>query len=147
MTGQRLAQLMMDPHMKRVVARAARRYTRCVEDQEEYIGDIWVRIAGCEDDISIEALESQARRAVKAANERRRYANVQKKMVQNLDGISVDHPSNYRRRDLLPLGRGRYLVRTPEKLSSWYYHGEWEEYGLPKDGMQVRTFYKIVMST
>ena len=147
MTGQRLAELMMDPHIKRVVARAARRYTKCVEDQEEYIGDAWIRIAGCEDDASVESIEHAARRGVKNAYDRRRYMSVRKIEAVNPNCISVDHPSNYRRRDLLPLGRGRYLVRTPEKLSSWYYHGEWEEYGLPKDGMQVMTFYKIVMST
>lgn len=145
MTGERLAQLMMDPRMKRIVARAARRYTKCIEDQEEYIDDAWVRISKCHDDASDEHLEREARRAVNAARMRRAY--VQKKPVENLHGISEDCIKKYKRSDLMPLGRGRYLVLKPEKLSGWYYHKEWEDYGLPEDGIQVRTYYEIVVST
>jgi hypothetical protein len=147
MTGQRIAELMRDPHMKRAMARLARRYTRCVEDQEEYIADGWILIAGCQDEDSIEALEGEAYRGMKAAYDRRWRASVRAVSGASANGISVDHASNYKRSDLIPLGRDRYIVRTPEKLSGWYYHGEWEEYGLPKDGMQVRTFYKIVLDT
>ena len=148
MTGERIAELMRDPHMKRAMARLARRYSRCPEDQEEYIADGWMRIAVCQDDDSMDALEQEAFRGIRNAYQRRRYdTDVAKKPAPNSNGISVDHASNYRRSDLIPLGRDRYIVRTPEKLSGWYYHGEWEEYGLPKDGMQVRTFYKIVLDT
>jgi len=143
MTGEKLAQLMMNQQMKRMVASTARRYTKCVDDQEEYIQDAWVRISGCSDDSSVEYLEKQAKKAARAGYQRR--YRVYMKPVQNVNGISVDHVSNYKRSDLHPLGRGRYLVLTPEKLDSWYYHNEWEEYGLPKDGMQVRSIYKIVL--
>ena len=145
MTGSKLAELMIDTNMKRMVSNAARRRTKCPDDQEEYIQDAWVRISGCPDDSSAEYLEKQAKRAVFAAYQRRRRGYI--KQAANVTGISVDHVSNYKRSDLEPLGRGRYLVLTPEKLDSWYYHNEWEEYGLTKDGIQVRSFYKIVVST
>ena len=147
MTGERLAQLMTDPTMRRAVAKAARRMTKCVEDQEEYIQDAWVRISGCQDDSSVDHLGKQARNAVYASCMRKRYAlGVKKKTGQNLNGISRDLLSNYKRSDLQPLGRGRYLVLTPEKLDSWYYHKEREEYGLTESGVQVRSYYKIVVS-
>jgi len=147
MTGSKLAELMIDTDMMRMIAKAARRYTKIVEDQEEYIQDIWIRLAECPDDSSMDHLEVQAQRAVKAAYYRKWRANVHAKKTPNVYGISEDHISNYKRSDLMPLGRNRYLVLTPEKPGCWYYHNEWEEYGLPKDGIQVRSFYKIVVST
>jgi len=145
MTGERLAQLMIDPHMKAIVHKAARRYTKCPEDQEEYMQDAWMRIAGCDDDKSDEYLETQGKLAIKASYYRKRYSNVQKEIPQNLYGISVRTVPKRVPRDALALGRGRYLLRKPEKLSSWYYDGEWKDYGLDKDGVQVRTFYQIVV--
>jgi len=146
MTGERIAQLMSDPYMKRTMARLARRYSKCPEDQEEYIADAWMRISGCHDDESTEALEREAGRGMNASRMRMHYAKaVQKKSGESLHGISVSHASDYKRSDLLPLGRGRYVVRTPERLSGWYYHGEWEEYGLSSEGMQVRSFYRVVL--
>jgi len=45
-TGEKLAELMTNPEMRRMVAKAARRYTKCIEDQEEYIDDAWVIATG-----------------------------------------------------------------------------------------------------
>jgi len=147
MTGSKLAELMIDTTMKRMVAKAARRYTKCVESQEEYIQDVWVRISGCPDDSSMDYLERQAKKAAYAAWKRGYRARVDKKPPLNVHGISDNPLKEYKRSDLQPLGRGRYLVLTPEKLGGWYYHNEWEEYGLTKDGYQVRSFYKVVVST
>jgi hypothetical protein len=142
MTGERLAALMIDKRLNAALAKVARRYSKDIQDQEEYIQDAWIRIAEQQDDMSLEYYENQGRLSIKAAYYRKRYGNVQKKTSDNLYGIS----DRTIPRDAIPLGRGRYLCPKPEKLSSWYYDKEWEEYGLDKN-YQVVSYYEIIVST
>lgn len=147
MTGEELVALMQDKTMRRAVHKAARRYTKCPEDIEEYMDDAWMRIAECHADKTSEYYEAEAKRAVKASQMRRlreRWGD-HKKPSDIVVGISESPKSKRIPRNALKLGRGRYLQYKPEKLSQWYYDGEWREYGLHKDGMQVRTFYEIVV--
>ena len=147
MTGEQLVGLMRDNHMRRIVHRAARRYTKCPEDIEEYMDDAWMRIADCHPDKSAEYYERQARMAIRAAYQRKRYWSVKEIPDKNLNGISESPTPNVVPKNAIPLGRGRYLKYKPEKLSQWYYDGEWEEYGLDKNSVQVRSFYEIVVVT
>lgn len=145
MTGERLVELMQNKRMKQVVYKAARRYTKCPEDIEEYMDDAWMRIADCNDDKTDEYYERQARLAIKASYYRKRYAgSVQKTERRNLYGISESPKCKRIPRNALPLGHGRYLHYKPEKLSKWYYDGEWRDYGLDKNNVQVMAFYEIV---
>lgn len=128
--------------MRRAVHKAARRYTKNTEDIEEYMDDAWMRIAECHADKTSEYYEREMHRAVRASYQRR--YRVYADRAENVNGISESPKSNSIPRNALPLGRGRYLKYKPEKLSSWYYDGEWRDYGLQKEGVQVRTFYEIV---
>lgn len=141
MTGEELVALMRDRSMSRAVYKAARRYTKNPEDIEEYMDDAWMRIAECHADKTHDYYTRQARRAVHASYMQKWRVHTEK--AQNVNGIS-DSPKS-RPRNALDLGRGRYLKYKPEKLSQWYYDGEWREYGLDKDSVQVRTFYEIVV--
>lgn len=143
MTGERLVELMQDKHMCRAVYKAARRYTKCPEDIEEYMDDAWMRIADCHEDKADAYYELQAKRAIRAAYQRRYRVYAEK--PRNVNGISERPISKRIPRDALPLGGGRYLKYKPEKLSQWYYDGEWREYGLDRDSVQVRTFYEVVV--
>lgn len=141
MTMEEFMSVHHDPEVDRLVWRAARRFTKCPEDQEEYVNDAWMRICEAPAGKRAEFYGNVAQKAIRAAYMRKRY--VPASVKKNLNGISED--VKIPRSGLKLLGRDRYLVLKPEKLSSWYYHGEWAEYGLPKDGYQVRTFYKIVV--
>ena len=145
MTGEQLVGLMRDKHMRRIVHRAARRYTKCPEDIEEYMDDAWMRIAECHADKTPEYYANHARRAVHASYMQRWRVHAEK--AQNVNGISESPTPNVVPKNAIPLGRGRYLKYKPEKLSQWYYDGEWKEYGLDKDAVQVRSFYEIVVVT
>lgn len=143
MTGEELVALMRNKAMSRAVYKAARRYTKNPEDIEEYMDDAWMRIAECHAGLTHEYYVTQARLGVKASYDRQWY--VRKKNTEIPNGISESPKSKRIPRNALALGRGRYLKYKPEKLSQWYYDGEWKEYGLHKDGVQVRTFYEIVV--
>ena len=145
MTGDELVKLMRDPAMKRAVYKAARRYTKNIENIEEYMDDAWMRIADCDIGKTVEYYTIESRRAVRAAYDRKRYWSVGKNKAENPNGISESPIPKRVPKNAAPLGRGRYLVMKPEKLSQWYYDGEWKDYGLSKDGMQVVTFYEIVV--
>ena len=146
MTGEQLVQLMQDPDLCECIHRIARRFSKCIEDQEEYIDDAWLRIAEKPQDKTQEYYEHEAFRAIDAAYHRKRYANVEKKNPENLNGISENRVKKLPK-DAIHLHGNKYLNPTPEKLSHWYYDKEWEEYGIEKDGYQVRTFYEIIVTT
>jgi Ni/Co efflux regulator RcnB len=144
MTGKRIAELMMDGDVKQMIARVARRRSRCIEDQEEYIADAWVRISEkCEDDSTIETIEHEAGRGIHNAFRRGRYVTMKDAAKRTYTGESLTETKVPK--DALPLERNRYLLRKPEKMSSWYYVGEWLEYGLEKDSMTVRTIHQIIV--
>jgi hypothetical protein len=145
MTGAELAALMLHPPVRRVVVRAARRHSKSIEDQEEYIQDAWMRIAEHPDGMEASYYGLVAYRAINAAYKRRARMVVDTAPPPNVHGISSRTIHKRIPRDAVPLGRGRFLVRRPEKLSSWYYDGEWKEYGLEKGDVTVRTFYEIIV--
>ena len=143
MTGLETANLMSDKGLKGMLAKYARRYSSRVEDQEEYIQDAWIRIAEANGDMSNEYYAEQGRKAMNAARMRKQYA-MQKKHDEILHGIgkrTTAIPSN-----AIDLGRGKYLVPSPEQLSSWYYPGEWEKYGLKESDGHVVSFHKIIVT-
>ena len=145
MTGEELVSLMQDRSMSRAVYKAARRYTKCPEDIEEYMDDAWMRIAEAEANRDPEYYQRQAQRATHASWKRKYRAGVDKKATPNVHGISESPMQEKPPRNAINLGRGRYLKIKPEKLSQWYYDGEWKDYGLDRDGVQVTTFYEIVV--
>lgn len=134
-----LIELMRDPKYVHEARRAARRHSSSAEDQDEFISDAWLRLSKCECGKTSEYYLSQIRKAIHASWKR----SYRERVDTNVHGIS-ESPKSIPR-DAIALGRGRYLKYKPEKLSSWYYDGEWAEYGLQKDGVQVRTFYEIVV--
>ena len=130
MTGSKLAELMIDTTMKRMVAKAARRRSKCVETQEEYIQDVWLRFAKCPDDSSVEFLEHEARRAVKASQMRmlRTKWGGHKKPPENVAGISVTENGKKKLpRGAIHLYQNKYLDPDPESLDWQYYEGQEEE--------------------
>ena len=146
MTGEQIARLMVDPALKRALAKSARRYSKCVEDQEEYIADAWCRISEQPGDMSITTYAEHGARAMMASYQRGRYARVEKKSGQNLNGIGR-RAITAKPRDAIYLGERRYLNRKPTRLSAWYYEGEWLEYGLTHDDLRSFSVHEIVVLT
>ena len=160
MTGSKLAELMIDTNMKCAVADVARRYTNCIEDQEEYIQDAWLYIADkCHDDASDAGLEKAALRGIRNAYQRKRY-RVAKKPPEKSNSKGEGQKKISVPRGAVGLGRGRHILPKREKLDSWYYDGEWvacdskyegwmDEFPGEYDdhGGRVAWFYKIVVST
>jgi len=146
MTGERLAKLMMDSYMKEEIAKIARRYTSDIQDQEEYIQDAWLRIAESGDDRTNDFYLQEALRAIRNHYQRKRYSlNVVKITPSNSNGISEGMYKKQVPKNARHLYGNKYLITTPQKLSSWYYEGEWDEYGIDKDSMRVFSFYEIVI--
>lgn len=143
MEGMEIAKLMMDSELKAALAKHARRYSSNVEDQEEFIDDAWIRIAEKREGMTMEYYEDEGRKAIQAAYMRNHY-RVYINSTENVNGIS-ERPAQIPK-NAIPLGNGRYLCPEPEKLDSWYYEGEWLDYGLEKD-CTVRRFYRIAVCT
>jgi len=142
MTGEEIAVLMTRECMRQELSKHARRYTRRIEDQEEYIQDAWIRIATLGGGMTNEYYGEQGRKAIVASYWRRRRS-VSINASQYANGISKETifiPEN-----AIDLGRGRYLLREAEKLSRWYYEGEWTEYGLEKSDCSPTRFYRIIV--
>ena len=139
MTGQSLAELMRDDGLKAALAKHARRYSRNVETQEEYIQDAWERIANERGGLSVDHYEEEGRKAIKATYDRSRY-HVRKKTTQNPNSKGEGIPKT-----AIPLVRGRWLDTKPEKLDPWYYDGEWLDLGLDKNHYATQRFYRIIL--
>ena len=139
MTGARIAEIMRDPEITKFLHKVARRYTSLIEDQEEYIQEGWLRIARtCEDDTPIQIIKEMGSRGINATYQTRRL-RVIKNRGQNYNSIYKDD------RKTRALGRGRYLVRKPEKLDPWYFHDEPGELGLDYYDFVAFYYYQILI--
>lgn len=78
MTGAEIATLMQNSELKRAIHKIARRYSKRIEDIEEYIQDAWLRIAACEEGDKDHYCK-EALRAIRNAYERKRYVVGKKK--------------------------------------------------------------------
>jgi len=134
--------LMTDPLMVRCAEKAARRYTKNTLDREEYVSDAWVRLAELPSDRTAEFYQEHIEKAIRASYQRKRDRG-QSYVKKSLNGISRE-PKKIPR-DAVSLGRGRWLRTEAETLDGWYYHGEWEEYGLNKGDLHGFQFYEIVV--
>lgn len=149
MTGEELARLMVNDAMKAALAKHARRYSKRVEDQEEYIQDAWLRISGLHGDKTFEYYEEQGRKAIKVSYElkrRKRWRewSVQQKSAEMLHGYSEGH-SQKPPHDSIQIDHNKYLKRKPERLSAWYYSGEWDEYGYAEEEIARSEWFQIIV--
>jgi len=148
MTGEELAKLMVNDAMKAALAKHARRYSKRVEDQEEYIQDAWLRISGLHDDKTFEYYEEQGRLAIKASYYREWRAGhkpiVHDNNKANVYGYSEGH-SKKPPHDSIQIDHNKYLKRKPERLSAWYYSGEWDEYGYAKEEVARSEWFQIII--
>lgn len=144
MTGEELARLMVNDAMKAALAKHARRYSKRVEDQEEYIQDAWLRISGLHGDKTFEYYEEEGRRAILASWQRARRSRVYTEKAQNVYGYSEGH-SKKPPHDSIQIDHNKYLKRKPERLSAWYYSGEWDEYGYAKEEIARSEWFQIIV--
>jgi hypothetical protein len=126
MTGEELARLMENEYMQGALAKHARRYSKSIEDQEEYIQDAWLRISQKPGDKTFEYYEEQGRKAIHAANMRKWRVHAKKK--RNVNGISVTG------KDTKPppkrawyLGFYRWFDPEKETIDWEYYDGQEKE--------------------
>ena len=89
MEGLEISKLMLDKGLKGLLAKHSRRYSSCIEDQEEYIQDAWIRIATLKADMAQEYYGEQGRKAIVTAYWKRRRRRVSNKNGKNANGISV----------------------------------------------------------
>ena len=141
MQTHELIELMGRGDMHRAARSAARRFTKCPEDIEEYLSDIWMKIANEPPDKTDEYYKARMKQAARAAYMRRYRSG---DVYMDVNGISEKPIAKRIPRNAICLGHGKYLKYKPEKLSRWYYDGEWRDYGLNRDNVQVMTFYEIV---
>ena len=129
MTGSELAELMKDKALKHAIAKHARRYSRIVENQEDYIQGAWLRISREENGLSLSDYSYVAAKSIQAqyrSNRRAEGLDVYKKQPLDVHGNSkreVRDPRKY-----VAIERGRWIVRQPETLDEWYYDGEWRDW-------------------
>jgi hypothetical protein len=130
MTGEYLAELMSNNELKGILAKHARRYSKRVENQEEYIQDAWIRIADEPDGRTIEHYGEQGRKAIKASYDRYWYS-VRKKTIANPNGISVTGKEIKKKaklpRSAIHLYRDKHLDTKPQTLDWQYYEGQEDE--------------------
>jgi hypothetical protein len=142
MTERVIASLMSDPAWHKAVQKLSRRYTRLIEEQEEYAQEALLRVADrCADVDSFDILRAEAKRAIEAAY-RRRKRHVDKLCAQNVNGYVEGCKQKLKVRDL---GHERYLTIKAIKLSPWYFAPEWLEYGLRKDSIRPTEYQLIIV--
>jgi hypothetical protein len=143
MTEKAIASLMSDTAWHKAVHKLSRRYTRLIEEQEEYAQEALLRVADrCEDGDSLDVLCDEARRAIQAAYRRR------KRRVDMANGHCVNgyiEGSTQRRIAVKDLGNSRYLAIKPIKISPWYFDPEWVEYGLRRDSIKPIEYHLIIV--
>ena len=136
---------MADHELRSDLFRHARRYTACIENQEEYVQEAWTRIAQCPDDFGNNYYSEEGRKAIQAAY-MREYRRVYGEVPTNVNGIGEGTRKNIVPPGAVHLYDGKWLDIGPEKIDRWYYPGEWDEYGLSDDGFSVLSFYRIVIA-
>jgi len=144
MTGEQLADLMTNDYLKGSLARHARRYSKRVEDQEEYIQDAWIRISQQPGDKTLEYYEEQGRKAILASWQKARRQRVYTKKPRNVYGDN-EGKSKKPPRNSVQIDRNKYLMQKPHRLSAWYYHGEWDDYGYAKDEIARSEWFQIIV--
>jgi hypothetical protein len=142
MTERRISALMSDPVWNKSVQKLARRYTRLIEEQEEYTQEALLRVADkCCDCDNNEIIKKEASLAISAAYQRKRY-HVMKMKGDNHNGTIEGCKQKLKVRDL---GHERYLTIKAIKLSPWYFAPEWLEYGLRKDSIRPTEYQLIIV--
>ena len=137
--------------MKAALAKHARRYSKRIENQEEFIQDAWLRIAKQQSDMIEGYYSEQGRKAMHASYMRRwKRKSVHQNSTQKVNGISREGIHIPR---AIYLGRGRYLCqkadiedKVDESLSgtSWYHVDEWKNYVKVWDaGVNMYRWYPI----
>ncbi|MGV0982809.1 MAG: hypothetical protein ACOYB0_10660 [Polynucleobacter sp.] len=143
MTERRIAALMSDTSWNKTVQKLSRRYTRIIEEQEEYSQEALLRVADrCKDNDEWSIILDEARRAIKAAYDRKRY-HVRKHNASNPNGYIEG--TCKKRIAVKDLGHARYLTVKPLKITPWYYAPEWVEYGLRKDSIRPIEYQLIIV--
>lgn len=138
MTERRIVEMIHNAELTSFLFKSARRWTKNQDDQEEYVQDARLRIArDCEDCDGLELLKNVGRKCIEAAY-RKRYRDDDKKGMRNVIGL-------YKGK-CIALGRGRYLSIKAERLSPWYYIGEWGEICLGRDDVPTFPFNEIFIS-
>lgn len=126
MTGREIAELMQNKDLKFRLAKHARRYSSCIEDQEEYIQDAWIRIATLKADMDNEYYGEQGRKAMEASYRKEYRQNVDKKSSKNVNGISITGKDIKKKipERAIQLQANKYLDPKPETLDWQYYEGQ-----------------------
>jgi len=142
MTERKIAALMSDPSWHKAVQKLSRRYTRLIEEQEEYAQEALLRVADrCADEASFDILRAEAKRAIEAAY-RRRKRHVDKSNSRNVNGYIEGCKQRLKVRDL---GHARYLTIKPIKISPWYFAPEWLEYGMRRESIRPIEYQLIIV--
>jgi hypothetical protein len=129
MDGDNVAELMKNSWLNEALAKHARRYSKRVEDQEEYIQDAWLRIAEKPSGKTLKYYEEQGGKAIVASYMRQRYQNnVKKKKAQNLNGISATgEDAKPPPKRAFHVYANKYLDSKPKTLDWQYYDGQEKE--------------------
>jgi hypothetical protein len=138
MTERVIASLMSDPVWHKAVQKMARRYSRLVEDRDEYEQDALLRVARkCEDSDTLDMLKEEARKAIQASY------RAKKRRVDKTNRVIVN--GCYERDKKKDLGHGRQLLIKPFLIDLWYFAPEWLEYGLRKDSIRPTEYQLIIV--
>lgn len=127
MRGEYLAKLMQESWLCEELAKHARRYSKRVENQEEYIQDAWLRIAEHQENMDLEYYAEQGARAINAARMRksRKLSVVHKKKVYSVHGISVTgKDAKPPPKRAIKVYDNKYLDPKHETLDWEYYEGQ-----------------------
>ena len=126
MTGEELARLMVNRVLKATIAQHARRYSKDVENQEEFIQDAWFRISKHPGGQSVEYYGEQGRKAIEAEY-RRRYRRVDTRRLKNVNGISTTGKEAVKKTPVpkraIHLYLNKHLDPKPEILDWEFYKG------------------------
>lgn len=127
MTGEELSKLMRDKWLCAELAKHARRYSKRVEDQEEYIQDAWLRIAKEPGGKELHWYSDEGGRQMRRSYQNKRY-DVRKQNGYISNGISVTG-KEVKKKAKLPRGaihlyRNKHLDPKPETLDWQFYTGQ-----------------------
>lgn len=128
MTGEKLVELMGNSELKEELAKHARRYSKDIEDQEEYIQDAWLRIAEHPDGRDLEYYAEQGRKEVYNSYHKQYRKDVAIKNDKNGNGISTTgKDAKPPPKRAVNLYRNKYLDTKYRTLDWQYYEGQEKE--------------------
>jgi hypothetical protein len=141
MDGAEVAELMKNSCLNNELAKHARRYSKRIEDQEEYIQDAWLRISQHDAGKTVEYYEEQGRKAI-VASYWRRYRNVSKKGRQNANGISVTgEDAKPPPKRAIHVYANKYVDSKHTTIDWQYYEGQEED--IKKKAFECLEWYNI----